>query len=92
MASDRPDFGLRFAELRRLSHLGPLSLVIREEPDVRSALALLIRHEHMDNEALHTRIREDNGIAVIAVELDAPDVDITRAVGRSGRRTAHVSG
>lgn len=73
-ASGREDFGLRLAELRRFSHLGPLSLVIREEPDVRSALQLLIRHEHMYNEALHTRIHEQNGIATLSVELDVHDV------------------
>ena len=35
-ASGQDDFGLRLAERRRFSNLGPLSLVIREEPDVRS--------------------------------------------------------
>ena len=54
--SGREDFGLRLAQLRRFSNLGPLSLVIREEPDVRSALRLLSRHEHMYNEALHTEV------------------------------------
>jgi hypothetical protein len=29
--AQRDDIGLRLAELRRLSHLGPLSLVLREE-------------------------------------------------------------
>ena len=32
------DFGLRLAGLRRLSTLGPLSVVLRQEPDLRSAL------------------------------------------------------
>ena len=35
------DFGLRLAGLRRLSTLGPLSVVLRQEPDLRSALRLL---------------------------------------------------
>ena len=39
-ASGREDFGIRLAELRRFSNLGPLSMVIREEPDVRSALRI----------------------------------------------------
>ncbi|AUN40374.1 AraC family transcriptional regulator [Tsukamurella tyrosinosolvens] len=73
----RDDLGLRLAELRRLSHLGPLSLVLREEPDVRSALRVLIRHERMYNEALHTRLSVADGIATVRVELDlerpAPD-------------------
>lgn len=66
----RPDLGLRLAELRRLSHLGPLSLVLREEPDVRSALHVLIRHESMYNEALHTRVTATGGIASVRVVFD----------------------
>jgi len=73
----RDDLGLRLAELRRLSHLGPLSLVLREEPDIRSALQVLIRHERMYNEALHTRLSIVDGAATVRVELDldrpAPD-------------------
>ncbi|RDH09566.1 AraC family transcriptional regulator [Tsukamurella pulmonis] len=71
------DLGLRLAELRRLSHLGPLSLVLREEPDVRSALQVLIRHERMYNEALHTRLSTTDGVATLRVELhlDRPAPD-----------------
>ena len=32
------DFGLRLAGLRRLATLGPLSVVLSQEPDLRSAL------------------------------------------------------
>ena len=78
--SRREDVGLRLAELRRLSHLGPLSLVIREEPDVRSALAMLTRYEHMYNEALHTRVHEHHGIATLAVELDVHEVGTRQSV------------
>ena len=73
----RDDLGLRLAELRRLSHLGPLSLVLREEPDVRSALQMLIRHERMYNEALHTRLTVADGIATVRIDLhlDRPAPD-----------------
>jgi AraC-like DNA-binding protein len=64
------DFGLRMSELRRFANLGPISLVVREEPDVRSALGLLLRHGDMYNEALHARLAERNGLATLAVELD----------------------
>jgi AraC-like DNA-binding protein len=67
----RPDLGLRLAELRRMSHLGPLSLVLREEPDVRSALQVLIRHQNMYNEALDTRVITADGIASVRVDLDS---------------------
>src|SRR5215211_5936828 len=45
------DFGLRLAGLRRLATLGPLSVVLSQEPDLRSALTLLCRYEHSYNEA-----------------------------------------
>ncbi|WP_067825031.1 AraC family transcriptional regulator [Nocardia inohanensis] len=70
IASGTEDFGLRLAERRRFANLGPLSLVLRDEPDVRSALRVLSRHEHMYNEALRTRLTEHNGIATIRLSLD----------------------
>ncbi|MFH9725584.1 AraC family transcriptional regulator ligand-binding domain-containing protein [Streptomyces sp. NPDC017254] len=72
-ASHHADFGLRMAELRRFSNLGPISLVVREEPDVRSALTLLLRHEHMYNELLHTRLSVGNGLATLKVDLRLGD-------------------
>ncbi|WP_416063521.1 AraC family transcriptional regulator ligand-binding domain-containing protein [Rhodococcus indonesiensis] len=69
-AADRDDFGLELAERRRFSNLGPLSLVVREEPDVRSALRILVHYEHMYNEALHTRLTEQGGVATIRITLD----------------------
>ncbi|MEY9844764.1 AraC-like DNA-binding protein [Streptacidiphilus sp. BW17] len=69
-ASRREDFGLRLAEYRRLSTLGPIGLVVREEPDVRSAIGLLLRHEDTYNEALHTRLSEAQGLATLKVGLD----------------------
>ncbi|MGF6882723.1 AraC-like DNA-binding protein [Nocardia sp. GAS34] len=68
--SGRQDFGLLLAERRRLSNLGPLSPVIREEPDVRSALTVMVRHQHMYNESLRIRLAERNGIATIRLDLD----------------------
>jgi AraC-like DNA-binding protein len=63
--SGRPDFAVRLAEERRLSTLGPLSVVLREEPDLRSALTLLLRHEHSYNEAIRLRLDETDEIATI---------------------------
>jgi AraC-like DNA-binding protein len=68
-ASGREDFGLLLTERRRFSNLGPISLLVREEPDVRSALALLIRHQHTYNEVLHARLSEGNGVATLKVDL-----------------------
>ncbi|GAA4486055.1 AraC family transcriptional regulator [Rhodococcus olei] len=68
--SDRQDFALKLAERRRLSTLGPLSVSIREEPDARSALRLLIRYQHMYNEGLHIRMSERDGLATIMAAID----------------------
>ncbi len=66
----RADFGLALAQFRRFSSLGPLSMVIREEPDVRHAVRVLIRHQNMYNEALSTRLVEAGGMSDLRVELD----------------------
>jgi AraC-like DNA-binding protein len=68
--ADCPDFGLRMAELRRLGTLGPLGVVLRDEPDLRSAVELLARYERAYNEALHLRLREADGQATIEVWLE----------------------
>ncbi len=47
-----------------------MSLVVREEPDVRSAVKMLVHYEHMYNEALKTRISENAGITTLRVGLD----------------------
>jgi AraC-like DNA-binding protein len=69
-AAGHLDFGLRLAERRRFGNLGPLSLVIREEPDVRSALNMLMRHENMYNQALRTRMTVRNGLATVRLGFE----------------------
>ncbi|MFF0815726.1 AraC family transcriptional regulator [Rhodococcus sp. NPDC003318] len=69
-ASGREDFALILAQHRRLSTLGPLSVSIREEPDARSALRLLIRYQHMYNEALTVRLSERDGLATVRIAVD----------------------
>jgi AraC-like DNA-binding protein len=64
-ASGHPDFAVRLAEARRLSTLGPLSVVLREEPDLRSVLNLLLRYERSYNEALRMRLDESAEIATV---------------------------
>ena len=58
-------FAIRLAERRRLATLGPLSVVLREEPDLRSAVHLLIRYEHVYNQALHMRLDESEETATL---------------------------
>jgi AraC-like DNA-binding protein len=77
-ASGREDFGLRLVEFRRLANLGPLTLVIREEPDVRSVLEMLIRYEHTYNQALSIRLSEADGLATIRMDLELGEPAGTR--------------
>jgi AraC-like DNA-binding protein len=61
--SGREDFGVQLAQLRRWSTVGPLSVVLREEPDLRSALTLLVRYEYTVNEAVRGAMDEtDDGL------------------------------
>ena len=68
-ASSLDTFGLRMAETRRLSNLGPVALVMREEPTVRGVVQALMRYSHLLNEALFLKLDEAEGIAVIREEL-----------------------
>src|SRR3954453_17009278 len=68
--SGHEDFGLLLAARRRLSTLGPLSVVLSQEPDLRSALHLLNGYERSYNEALHLRLDESNDLATIRLWLD----------------------
>ncbi|RZL93043.1 MAG: AraC family transcriptional regulator, partial [Variovorax sp.] len=66
-----PAFGLRMAESRRLSNLGPLGLLVRDEPTLRSTLEALGRHIHLQNEALVLYVEESGNLVVIRQEMVA---------------------
>ena len=72
------DFGLRLSERRRLAAMGPLSVVLREEPDLRSALRLLIRYDYSYNEAITLQLTEADGLATLQVRLDFGEPAPTR--------------
>lgn len=62
-------FGLRLAQTRRLSNLGPIGLVARESPTVRGALTTLGRHVRLHNQALVLAIEEQDGIATLREQI-----------------------
>jgi AraC-like DNA-binding protein len=64
-----PAFGLRMAEARRLSNLGPLGMLVRDEPTLRSALDAVVHHIQLHNEAIALRVVESSNLVVIRVEL-----------------------
>lgn len=60
-----PALGLRMVESRRLSNLGSLGLLMRDEPTLRDALEVVVRHVHLHNEALSVRIEQIGDLVVI---------------------------
>lgn len=68
-ASGAEDFGLRLAARRSLSNLGPLSLVLKEEPSARAALDTLCRYLRLLNASLLTELEEHDGLLHISEDL-----------------------
>jgi AraC-like DNA-binding protein len=62
-------FGLMMAEVRRMSDLGPLGLLVREQPTLRLALEACARYANRLNEALHLTLEEDGELVVLREEL-----------------------
>jgi AraC-like DNA-binding protein len=67
--SGREDFALLLSERRGLGALGPLSVVLRDEPDLRGVLDLLIRYEDAFTGVLDLRLLENDGLATVQVWL-----------------------
>lgn len=73
-AARADDFGLRMAEQRQFSNLGPLAFVVREEATLRRALESMVRYMGLQNEALAMRVEEAEGLVLIRLQIlsDAP--------------------
>jgi len=80
-ATGAEDFALRLAARRTFSNLGPISLVLKEEPTPRQALDTLCRYLKLLSASLITRI-EDAGRAVVIREdlLPSPGVATRQAM------------
>lgn len=63
-----PTFGLRMAETRRLSNLGPIGLAMREESTLRGALEALRRYGHLHTEATSTVLEDAGDATILRVE------------------------
>ena len=68
---NEPAFGLRMAESRRLSNLGPLGMLVRDEATLRSALEALVRYVHVHNESMAVSVEQVSNLVVIRTELVA---------------------
>lgn len=63
------DFGLRVAESRQLTDLGPLGLAIQGEPTLRKALESLMRYLRLQTETVVMLIEEIDHLVVIRQSL-----------------------
>ena len=62
-------FGLLMAETRRLSNLGPLGLLVREQPTLRAAVEALVAYARMLNDTLYLTIEEAGDVVVLREEV-----------------------
>jgi AraC-like DNA-binding protein len=69
------NFGLRLAEGRKISNLGPLAIVLRSQPTMRKALEAMREYSHLQAEEVSLFFEETNGVLVIHEELmsDRPE-------------------
>ena len=81
-----PDFGLRLAETRMPSNLGPVGLILRDQPTLRRALTVVGQVLWLHNEALSIAVEEDDAIGILRLALAVPgslsrqSVDLTMGV------------
>lgn len=68
-ASGCQTFGLRMAESRQLSDYGVMSLLISQQPTLRSALETSIRYRHLVNESVATLLEDMGKIVLIRQEV-----------------------
>jgi AraC-like DNA-binding protein len=64
-----PAFGLRMAESRRLSNLGYLGMLARDEPTLRSALEALTHNISLHTDALALRLEQVGDLVSLHEEL-----------------------
>jgi len=62
-------FGLLMAETRRPSHMGPLGLLVREQPTLRLAVEAMVAYARRLNQALHLTLEEAGDVVVLREEL-----------------------
>jgi AraC-like DNA-binding protein len=76
--SGREDFGLRLAENRRLSNLGPVGLIARDQPSLREALEVMAQYQWLHNDAVSLRLDEMDDIAVARLDFAAGGRPVSR--------------
>ena len=73
------DFGMRLAEKNGLSTLGPLGLLMREQPTTRAALVALNQYAALHSDALTIRIEDEGDIVILKPIIDVGRVAVRQA-------------
>jgi len=80
-ATRTEDFALQLAAQRKLSTLGPISLVLREEATARQALNTLCRFLKLVNASLIITVEDAGDVVIIREDLlSSPDLPIRQSV------------
>lgn len=80
-ATHTEDLALRLAAQRKLSALGPISLVLREAPTPRDALDTLCRYLKLVNASLILQVEDTGSVVIIREELlPTPGLQIRQSV------------
>jgi len=68
-------FGLRMAEERQFSNLGPLAIVLKSQPTMRKALEAMRNYCYLHAESVVLNFEENDGVLIIREELmpDGPE-------------------
>ncbi|MBF7731181.1 AraC family transcriptional regulator [Pseudomonas sp. N040] len=67
--ADADDFGLRLAETRRISNMGPIALLATMQPTLREMLRVFCKFQRLNVEPLTLALEESRGVTVLRVEL-----------------------
>lgn len=80
-ATATDDLALRLAAQRKLSNLGPISLVLREEPTPRAALDTLCRYLRLVNPSMSMHVEDVGNLVIIREDLlPSPGVPMRQSV------------
>lgn len=77
-AAGLEDFGLRLATVRNLAHIGPVGLLVREEPTVGHAIRAAESYLRRYSDAIDFRLYERTNVAMLRVQYLAATQGHTR--------------
>lgn len=74
------DFGLRLADQRRMSNMGPIALLASMQPTLRRMVAVICRYQSLNVGPLSLALEEAGDVAILRGEVDLQGSVISRHV------------